>query len=486
MSAVIIVPDPTVVVESSGINTITLAVIVTSVALLVMVAGGVTVLIDKLKAELGQQVWKLQQAHEASAAAKVENETRIRSSRADAELHDAERSFQEELTRLVEAALTGDFSRRVDLAGKSGLTSRLGEGLNRWADSISSAIGQIKNVLSALAAGDVTKRMEGNYQGDIARLQMDVNTMADKIRAIARRISGVSGEVQGATREIASGVADLSARTEHQASSLEQTSASMEQLATTVRQNAGNAQEANQLAAAASTSAINGGDIANRAVTAMGRIEDSSRQITDIVGLIQDIAFQTNLLALNAAVEAARAGEAGKGFAVVANEVRALAQRAGQASKDIKGLIVNSDTQVREGVTLVKQAGSSLTEIVASVKKVANLVSEIATATQEQSAGIEQVSKAVTGMDQMTQQNAALVEETNAALQSAQAQVDELRNVVAFFKTDEAIANQPHRPEPQPETLNPVRQQFQALARKVAGGRIAAATAAAPDDWKEF
>ena len=158
--------------------------------------------------------------------------------------------------------------------------------------------------------------------------------------------------------------------------------------------------------------------------------------------------------------EAARAGEAGKGFAVVANEVRALAQRAGQASKDIKGLIVNSDTQVREGVTLVKQAGSSLTEIVASVKKVATLVSEIAMATQEQSSGIEQVSKAVTGMDQMTQQNAALVEETNAALQSAQAQVDELRNVVAFFKTgNEAV-------QEKPEPANPVRQQFQALARR--------------------
>jgi len=167
MSAVIIVPDPTVVIDSSGINTVTLAVIVTSVALLVMVAGGVTVLIDKLKAELAQQILKLQQAHAASAAAKAENETRLRSNRADAELHDAERGFQEELTRLVEAALTGDFSRRVNLEGKSGLTSRLGEGLNRWADSISHVIGQIKNVLSALAAGDVSRRMEGNYQGDL-------------------------------------------------------------------------------------------------------------------------------------------------------------------------------------------------------------------------------------------------------------------------------------------------------------------------------
>jgi methyl-accepting chemotaxis protein len=319
--------------------------------------------------------------------------------------------------------------------------------------------------------------MEGNFQGELARLQIDVNTMAEKLMAIAGRISGASREVQGATREIASGVADLSERTEHQASSLEETSASMEELATTVRQNAGNAQEANVLATANSVSATSGGEIATKAIAAMGKIEESSRQIGDIVGLIQEIAFQTNLLALNAAVEAARAGEAGKGFAVVANEVRALAQRAGQASKDIKGLIVNSDNQVREGVRLVKQAGASLSEIVASAKKVATFVSEIAAATQEQSSGIEQVSKAVTGMDQMTQQNAALVEETNAALHSAQTQVDELRKVVSFFQSgDEDTSEVP--------TANPVRQQFQSLARRVGGASSKAAFVR--DDWKEF
>jgi methyl-accepting chemotaxis protein len=329
--------------------------------------------------------------------------------------------------------------------------------------------------------------VEGEFKGSFLQLKTDANTMADKIRAIARRISGASREVQGATREIASGVADLSARTEHQASSLEETSASMEELATTVRQNAGNAQDANQLAAAASTSAVAGGEIATKAVAAMGKIEDSSRQIGDIVGLIQEIAFQTNLLALNAAVEAARAGEAGKGFAVVANEVRALAQRASQASKDIKGLIVNSDNQVREGVTLVKQAGTSLSEIVASVKKVATFVSEIAAATQEQSSGIEQVSKAVTGMDQMTQQNAALVEETNAALHSAQSQVDELRKVVSFFKTgDEDAAEEQDISQATPQSDNPVRQQFQTLARRVAATRGNTAIAPARNDWKEF
>ena len=475
MAAAIIVPDPTVVVEPSRFDTSMLAIAVVGVNLLVMIAGGVTILVDRLKAALASQLLEVQQANRTTATTKTEAEAGIRAQaeKSQAEWRQAERAFQLELARLVEAAATGDFSRRVDVTGKTGLTATLGEGLNRWADSISGAFGQVKEVLSALAAGDMSRRMEGSYQGELARLQIDLNTMADKLMAIAGRISGASREVQGATREIASGVADLSERTEHQASSLEETSASMEELATTVRQNAGNAQEANVLATANSISAASGGEIATKAIAAMGKIEDSSRQIGDIVGLIQEIAFQTNLLALNAAVEAARAGEAGKGFAVVANEVRALAQRASQASKDIKGLIVNSDNQVREGVNLVKQAGASLSEIMASAKKVATFVSEIAAATQEQSSGIEQVSKAVTGMDQMTQQNAALVEETNGALHSAQTQVDELRKVVSFFQTGEEN-------DGQEQTANPVRQQFQTLARRVGGA------APAHKDWKEF
>jgi methyl-accepting chemotaxis protein len=387
----------------------------------------------------------------------------------------------EEVTQLVNAAVAGDFSQRVDITTKSGFFRKLGVGLNDLIGGVGASVGEVVSVMSSIANGDLTRRVEGDYKGSFRQLKDDTNTMADKIRAIAKRISGASREVQGATREIAAGVADLSVRTEHHASSLEETSTSMEQLATTVRQNTGSAQEANQLAGLASMAAINGGMIADQAIDAMTRIEDSSRQIGDIVGLIQDIAFQTNLLALNAAVEAARAGDAGKGFAVVANEVRALAQRAGLASKDIKGLITNSDMQVRDGVTLVKLAGSSLREIVTSVKKVENLVSEIASASLEQSSGIEQVSKAVGGMDELTQQNAALVEETNAALHSATNQVDELRKVVSFFQTgDEEAA------EEQFESANPVRQQFQSLARRVPRTHGSAATASAHNDWKEF
>ncbi len=405
----------------------------------------------------------------------------------------AQLATEQQIAGLVRAAGAGDFSGRLDLADKSGFLHDLSKGVNELTETVDRGLAQTVRMMSALAKGDLTQRVEGEFNGSFLQLKTDANTMADKFREIARRITGVSREVHGTTREISTGVSDLSARTEHQASSLEETSASMEELATTVRQNAQNAQQANMLAAATSASAADGGEIALKAVAAMGKIEDSSRQIGDIVGLIQDIAFQTNLLALNAAVEAARAGDAGKGFAVVANEVRALAQRAGQASKDIKVLIANSDNEVRQGVALVNKAGTSLTEIVASVKKVAGLVSEIASATEEQSSGIEQVSKAVTGMDQMTQQNAALVEETNAALQSATTQVDELRHVVSFFDTgdvssetlsDAPIENTTEKPSRAVE--NPVRQQFQKLRQRVSGGQFSVQGGTNRDNWKEF
>jgi methyl-accepting chemotaxis protein len=397
--------------------------------------------------------------------------------------------FQEDLAAIIESTSAGDFSRRIDIDNKEGLSRKIGDGMNKLVGTVDGALKGIIDVISGLARGDLSRRVEGNYGGVFLQLKNDTNTMADKFRAIAKRLSGSTREVQGATREIASGVADLSARTEHQASSLEETSASMEELAQTVRQNAETAREVSALAAAARDSAVGGGQIASHAVVAMTRIEDSSRQISDIVGLIQDIAFQTNLLALNAAVEAARAGDAGKGFAVVANEVRALAHRAGQASKDIKTLIATSDNNVRDGVALVKKAGTSLGDIVSSVKKVAGLVSEIAAASTEQSSGIEQVSRAVSGMDQMTQQNAALVEETNAALQSAQNQVEELRKMVSFFQIGEVEEDVAPAPSPAPTQVEPpnqVRQQFQELARRMTTTRGNAAPAYALNDWKEF
>jgi methyl-accepting chemotaxis protein len=341
--------------------------------------------------------------------------------------------FLEEISAVVKAAGEGQFGQRLTESGRKGFLFELSRSLNNLLGIVENGIGDTSRVVKSLAGGDVSQRMQGDYKGIFAQLMRDVNQMGDRLRQIAGKIGQATGQVHGATKEIGAGVMDLSSRTEQQASSLEETAASMEELAATVRQNADNAQEANRLAAAARSLAAGGGEIAGRAVLAMDKIEQSSRQVSEIVGLIQEIAFQTNILALNAAVEAARAGEAGRGFAVVANEVRALAQRSAQASKDIKQLIIKTDVNVDEGVELVKQAGVSLTQIVGSVRQVAEIVSEIAAASQEQSSGIDQVSRAITNMDEMTQQNAALVEETNAALHSAQIQVEELRQAVSFF-----------------------------------------------------
>ncbi|MEO7073358.1 MAG: methyl-accepting chemotaxis protein, partial [Rhodanobacter sp.] len=242
---------------------------------------------------------------------------------------------------------------------------------------------------------------------------------------------------------IARGNDDLSQRTQEQASSLEETASSMEEMTSTVKQNAENASHANQLARGARQQAERGGEVAGKAILAMGEIDISSRKIGDIVGLIQEIAFQTNLLALNAAVEAARAGEQGRGFAVVATEVRSLAQRSANAAKEIKTLIHDSEDKVRSGSELVNQSGKALAEIVDSIKKVTDIVAEIAAASQEQSAGIDQVNNAVMQMDEMTQQNAALVEEASAAARAMQEQAAELNAQVGFFQLSDTIAAAP-------------------------------------------
>ena len=303
------------------------------------------------------------------------------------------------------------------------------------ARALQDAVTQSRNVIEAAKANDLTQRVDlTGKDGEIAELCTGVNELLDTTAGIARDVLEASASISSAVSEITSGTVDLSQRTEQQASSLEETASSMEQMASTIRQNADNAQEANRVASNASSVAAEGGQVVGRAVEAMSRIENSSQRISDIIGVIDEIAFQTNLLALNAAVEAARAGDAGKGFAVVAAEVRSLAQRSSGAAKDIKALIATSGTEVRDGVKLVNDAGTALTDIVGSVKKVAEIVSEIAAASKEQSVGVEEINTAVAQMDEMTQQNSALVEENAAASRLLQDQAESMYQRMAVFQ----------------------------------------------------
>ncbi len=351
-----------------------------------------------------------------------------------------EKATENEIADIAKAAVAGDFSKRVSLEGKKDFMLHLAKTMNSLCDNVAGVLKDLVRMFGALANGDLTQRIAADYQGNFAILKDNANTMAERIGSTIAEIKASAAEVTNASAEISTSTTDLSQRTEEQAASLEQTSASMEEISATVKRNAENAQVANQSAASTRDVAERGGQVVAKAVEAMAKIEESSRKISDIIGVIDEIARQTNLLALNAAVEAARAGEAGRGFAVVASEVRSLAQRASQAAKDIKDLIVNSNGQVKEGVDLVNRAGASLSEIVDSIKKVADIVSDIANATSEQATGIEQVGKALTQMDEVTQQNSALVEENAATAKTLEHQAHAMDQRVAFFQIEDAVA----------------------------------------------
>jgi methyl-accepting chemotaxis protein len=341
---------------------------------------------------------------------------------------------ENEVARLVQAAASGDFSERISLDGKEGFFKQLAVGINQVVEASEKGLADVGEVLKALAEGDLTRQMQGNYQGMFAELRNNANATVTKLQEIIGQIRESTDAINTAAREIASGNVDLSSRTENQASSLEETASSMDELTSTVKQNAENSRQANQLAKGASDIAVKGGEIVGQVVQTMGAIADSSKKIADIISVIDGIAFQTNILALNAAVEAARAGEQGRGFAVVAGEVRNLAQRSAAAAKEIKALISDSVGKVDNGYTQVESAGQTMQEIVEAVKRVTDIMGEISAASAEQSQGITQVNASVTQMDEMTQQNAALVEEAAAAAESLQDQANSLSEAGSVFR----------------------------------------------------
>ncbi len=398
-------------------------------------------------------------------------------------------AIEREIDSLIQDAGAGQLDTRILEEGKQGFFLNLAKGLNSLVEIADGVINETASMLDSMAHGDLTQRIDTDYQGSFDKLKRDANSTAEKLTEVIEKISVASNLVASGAEEISQGNADLSQRTEEQASSLEETASSMEEMTSTVRQNADNAKVANELAADTRDKAQRGGEVVNRAVSSMAEINDSSKKISDIIGVIDEIAFQTNLLALNAAVEAARAGEQGRGFAVVAGEVRNLAQRSAAAAKEIKDLIRDSVSKVEDGTLLVNESGETLQEIVASVQRVTEMIADISIASEEQSSGIEQVNKAITQMDEMTQQNAALVEQASAASESMAEQANGMRQSLSFFNaaaggSAQAIVASSHTPSAKPAAriAAPSRAERMAESPAPSGDNFIESS----EEWEEF
>jgi methyl-accepting chemotaxis protein len=348
------------------------------------------------------------------------------------------------------------------------------------------AINEIKRVLLCLSDGDLTTSIEEKFEGEFQELGDAINSFVSELRDTISQINSAANTINEASTEIAEGNADLSSRTEEQASSLEETASSMEELTGTVRLNSENANQANSLASEASTVAIEGGETIQKVVATMASINESANKISDIIGVIDGIAFQTNILALNAAVEAARAGEQGRGFAVVASEVRTLAQRSANAAKDIKELISDSVSKIENGNVLVNQSGETMEKVVTSIKRVNDIMSEIAAASAEQATGIDEVGKAITQMDEVTQQNAALVEEAAAAAESLQSQAVQLTERVASFKMDDSQQGHQQTNASSKALSSPVPRASKSKQRAPVAQKKIKAASPQEDEWESF
>ncbi|MBX2856197.1 MAG: HAMP domain-containing protein [Rhodobacteraceae bacterium] len=348
----------------------------------------------------------------------------------------AVRKLEQELIEVIDAVENGVFNKRVTYIDNLGFTSLAASGLNNLMESISGFMKQLDKALSALASGDLTKPIDGHFSGDFEaatdRYNRSVTSLRDTLENVGRAVQKVRKEAD----PIATGSRDLASRAESQASTLEETAATMEEISATIKETATNSQRASELSVKTSSMAEAGGSVVAETVDAMARIEESSTQIGDIIGVIEGIAFQTNLLALNAAVEAARAGEAGKGFAVVASEVRTLAQRSSDAARDIKALIETSSGNVSEGVALVHKTGESLAEIVTEVRAVASTIADISSSVNEQATGVQEINSSFAHLDEMTQSNSALAEQSASAASGLFGAASELGELVSAFKTN--------------------------------------------------
>ncbi|WP_210258100.1 methyl-accepting chemotaxis protein [Rhizobium sp. 57MFTsu3.2] len=392
--------------------------------------------------------------------------------------------LQSSMSVVVASAAAGDFSRRIEKDYGDENLNQFATNINQLLSSIDAGVGETRRVIASLAEGDLTQTMRGSFHGAFAELQQNVNSTFATLQTTIREVRETAEGFHGNTNELRAASDDLSKRTEQQAAALEETSAALDEITAVVNNSTERAQEASVMVSEAKDDAGKSGVVVRNAVDAMGRIEQASREISQIINVIDEIAFQTNLLALNAGVEAARAGEAGKGFAVVAQEVRELAQRSATAAKDIKGLITKSGDEVQVGVKLVQATGEALSQIESRVNAINDHIHSIATAAKEQSTGLKEVNTAINQMDQVTQQNAAMVEETSAATHKLSGEADGLVRLISRFKVSNVPASAPvavarqqeHRP-----VASPARRAMGTVARAFAGN-----VAVAEQNWEEF